>query len=85
MLGLLNAAAVRVEDRFMAMVESVRIGTVIAHDSKAANRWVTRRRRGSQSRRSAGLTGEALEVAVMQIGELYPGHVIREARHGAEP
>jgi hypothetical protein len=57
------------------MVESVRIGTVIASDKKALNHWRNRRYRSAQ--RSRALSGEALEAAVMNLATMFPGNVSR--------
>lgn len=57
-------------------VEAVRSGTILAHDKKAYQRW----RSGQASVHRAkgrGLTGVALEQAVLRIGRLFPGNVLR--------
>lgn len=55
------------------MVESVRIGTVIASDKKALGTWRNRRYRAAQ--KSRALSAEGLEAAVMGIAALFPGNV----------
>lgn len=55
------------------MVESVRIGTVIASDKKALGTWRNRRYRSAQ--RTRGLTGQDLEAAVMGIATMFPANV----------
>ncbi len=56
------------------MVTAVQIGTVIARDKKALQRWQSRRR-GSQ----VGKTGAALEHAVMSLQMRNPEYVVVEA------
>jgi len=67
----MGAASERMYDRFNLAVESVRIGTVIAHDAKAGQRWrrITVRQ---QSRPSVGLTGAALEQAIARLAITNP-------------
>lgn len=63
------------------MVHATNWGVAIAFDSTRshdnARKWASIRQRatGTQPR---GLTGDALEVAVRNIGTLFPGHVIHE-------
>ena len=57
------------------MVESVRIGTVIASDKKALSHWRNRRYRSAQ--RSRAMSPEALEAAVMNLATMFPGNVSR--------
>jgi len=54
-------------------VETVRVGTIFAHDGKQYGKWKTRQR---TTRGQRGLTGAALEAAVMRIARQYPGNVI---------
>jgi len=56
------------------MVEAVRVGTVLAHDAKAARRWHSRKRPGVS--RPKGLTGMALEQAVMTLASTHPQYVV---------
>lgn len=60
----------------VAMVESVRVGTILAHDQKEYSRWRSGRsaQRGQSARR--GLNGDALEREVGRIALLFPGNVI---------
>ena len=63
---------------FERIVEAVRIGTIFAHDRKQYSRWRSRRQAiAAQGGRS--LTGAALEAAVMQVAQLFPANVIRQA------
>ena len=55
------------------MVEATRVGTVFAHDRKAYARWANRKRAKQPQR---GLTGHALEAAVMGIQRRFPDNVI---------
>jgi len=57
------------------MVESVRVGTVIAHDRKALRQWQNRHHRGAQ--RSRSLSPEQLEAAVTNLASMFPGNVSR--------
>ena len=57
------------------MVESVRIGTVIASDKKALSDWRNRRYRSAQ--KSRALSAEALETAVLNLATMFPGNVER--------
>lgn len=56
------------------MVEAVRIGTVVAQDRKALQRWQSHRRRAAQPQgeAAAGLTGLALERVVMGLARSHP-------------
>jgi hypothetical protein len=73
----LEPAQERVEERSRAafddMVEATRVGYIIARDRKAFHRWTNRRQRVRPKR---GLTGHALEQAVLNISRLYPDNVI---------
>lgn len=53
------------------MVESVRVGTIIAHDRQAASRWQSQAR----PRRERGLAGADLEQAIANMASMFPGHV----------
>jgi len=59
------------------MVEAVRVGTVLAHDKKAYDRWRSRPRTTAAAR-AKGLTGAALEAAVMRLAQIFPNNVIVE-------
>lgn len=62
------------------MVESVRVGTVIAQDRKAANRWKAMRgRRAVASGDQKALSGAALERAIGAFAVAHPEYVIVEA------
>lgn len=70
---------------FDAHVEAVRIGTAAALDRKAAASWRSQRGKHKAKRRrtkAQGLSGGALEQAVMQIAMRDPGMV---AMPGEEP
>jgi hypothetical protein len=57
------------------MVEAVRVGTITAHDRKAADKWrraVERR----ATRKQRGLVGEALESAVRNVAAMFPENVV---------
>lgn len=49
------------------------MGTIFAYEQKAYLRWARSTRRPPKAR---GLTGAALEAAVMQIAETFPDNVI---------
>lgn len=53
------------------MVQAVRVGTIFARDQKAYNRW-----RSKPSRRTASLSGAALERAVMDVARMFPQNVV---------
>lgn len=78
MVAYLDAAQDRQSDRsaadFDSMVEAVRVGYIFARDQKQYNRW-----RGSRKRRrQRGLTGAALESAVMGLARTHPEYVVVE-------
>lgn len=58
------------------MVEAVRVGTIVASDRRAFNRWqsIQRRRTAATSTGSdgGGLAGAALEQAVGQLAISHP-------------
>lgn len=54
----------------------MRVGTLIASNVDALRRWTSRKRR--TGKRPAGLTGNALESAVMNVAAIFPEHVIHE-------
>lgn len=56
-----------------SMVIAVQIGTIIAHDAKALRQWQARSRR---NKGEAGLTGAALERAVMGLRARNPEYVV---------
>jgi hypothetical protein len=58
------------------MVEATRMGTVYASNLKAYRKWASAKHRRRPSR---GLTGDALERAVMGIAQQFPGNVLRGA------
>lgn len=59
---------------FDQMVEAVRVGSIFAHDQKAYDRW--QRRPKARSKPQRGLTGHALEAAVMRIANQFPDNVV---------
>lgn len=62
---------------FDVMVEAVRVGTIFAHDAKQHQRWArTRQSRSWTGKPQRGLTGAALEAAVMRVASLFPENVI---------
>ena len=72
---------VEADRRFTEAVESVRIGTVIAQDRKAYSRWRTRRRHplARTAADGGGLTGRALESAVLGLAATNPEYVVMGA------
>lgn len=54
-------------------VEAVRIGYLAAHDKRIYSKWVNRRRKGRQQ---VGLTGQALEAAIMGLARSHPEYVV---------
>jgi hypothetical protein len=77
LVAYLDAAQERLEAQqraeFDGWVEAVRAGTIFAHDDKQYGRWRTRPRKSARQQR--GLTGAALEQAVMRIASIFPGQV----------
>lgn len=77
-MRLLDAAADRLQRRaehdFDSMVEAVRVGTIVAADRKAFNRWqsIRNRREAAAAPGSAGLAGAALEQAMAQLAISHP-------------
>lgn len=73
--------AVDADARFTEAVEAVRIGTIIAQDRKAYGRWRTRRRHPAAIAASdgGGLSGKALESAVMGLARQHPEYVVMGA------
>jgi hypothetical protein len=75
-VAYLDAAQERVERdqdaRMDAQVEAVRIGYLAARDKRIHQKWVNRRRRHDQQR---GLTGQALEHAIMSLARQHPEYV----------
>jgi hypothetical protein len=57
-------------NRFESTVEAVRIGSVIARDKKAYRQW--QRHVAKSAGKSPGLTGQALEQAVMSFAMQNP-------------
>lgn len=72
----LDAAAERVETARDARIEEIRVGTLLAHDKKALDKWRQRRTRTTTTGKRA-LVGNALEAAIAGIASLFPGNVIR--------
>jgi hypothetical protein len=70
------------ETRFADAVEAVRVGYITARDRKAWNRWRNRRRKAVTGTDGQGLTGAALEAAILRVGQMFPGSVIREQAAG---
>lgn len=68
-----------VRNEFESWVEAVRIGTFFGSGTKEGvrqyARWKTRARNARPGRK--GLTGAALESAVMRIAEQFPDQVVR--------
>lgn len=62
----------RVQADFDAQVEAVRVGTIIAHDAKAARKWQSRKRTDVRSR---GLTGMDLERVVANLAIGHPEYI----------
>jgi hypothetical protein len=75
LVAYLDAAQERIEVRgrseFEGWVEAVRVGYIFARDGKQYDRWRT----SSRSRVKRGLTGAALEQAVMRIASMFPDNV----------
>jgi hypothetical protein len=75
--GYLDAAQDRLsaqaDGEFRAMVEAVRAGTIFAHDKKQHARWT---RSHSRPKRGTGLSGDALEAAVMRVASIFPDNVV---------
>ena len=61
----------RVEERARTDVETVRAGTIYAHDSKAYQKWRRHRLAGP------ALSRDALESAVMNVARMFPDNVTR--------
>lgn len=81
-MQLLEQANERVNDeardRFVAGVEAARIGTAAAWNKRAESSWRSARSRTTSRathRRQRGLSGAALEQAVMQLRQMDPGMV----------
>lgn len=55
-----------------ARIEAVRAGTIFASNPKAHRKW----RSSAKSKPGRGLTGDALETAVMGIAALFPENVV---------
>lgn len=76
-VAYLDAAEERLEavqrSRFEEAVEAVRIGYIFARDGKQYTRWRSSARSRSKQR---GLTGHALEQAVMRIASMFPENVL---------
>lgn len=78
LVAYLDAASDRIGQHrkadFEASVEAVRVGTIFAHDQKAAARW--RRSLARQDGHQVGLTGAALEGAVATLARSNPEYVV---------
>jgi hypothetical protein len=81
LVAYLDAATERerrtVESRFAERVEAARMGTVFASNLSAYRRWRGSVRRGTTV--GPGLTGAALEAAVMRVADQFPSNVVRGA------
>ncbi len=63
----------RIKSDFESTVEAVRVGYITARDKAAFQKWSRRR---AQPTKGSGLTGAALEQAVMQVAAIFPDNVI---------
>lgn len=74
-VAYLDAAEDRIEaqqrSKFEGWVEAVRVGYIFARDGKQYTRW----RSSTRSKGQRGLTGHALEQAVMRIASMFPSNV----------
>lgn len=63
---------------FADAVEAVRVGMITAHNQRMLNRWrlAQRRAEAKAAQGSVGLTGAALEQAVMAIALRSPEYVV---------
>lgn len=61
------------ESRMDEAVEAVRIGYLAATQKGVYSKWTNRRRRGRQQ---VGLTGAALEAAIMGLARTNPEYVV---------
>ena len=77
-MAYLDAATDRLSRRrssdFDSMVEGVRAGTIYAHDQKAYAKWS--RSRARRNGQSSGLSGQALESAVMRLAQTNPEYIV---------
>lgn len=80
LVAYLDAAQDRLRDRarteFDAMVEAVRAGSIFAQDGKQYRRWASR---SSSGRPSRGLSGMALERAIVGLARVHPEYVVMGA------
>lgn len=60
-------------EAFRDRVDATRMAYVFAHDGTAYRRWRTKVER--QTSRQTGLTGAALEAAVMALAQTHPEYV----------
>lgn len=78
MFAYLDAYNERLEDvtqaAFDSEIEAVRAGTIFARNRKAYDAW--RRKNASRYGRKVGLTGEALENAIMAMAAQHPEYVV---------
>lgn len=74
-MAYFDAANERVADQWAADVEAVRIGTVAGSDRKANERW-QRERNKMKVQPEQGLTGAALERAIMTLAQAHPDLVV---------
>ena len=75
-VAYLDAAADRITADFTARVEAARLGAVFASNAKAHEKWRRQAHRAPGTHRK-GLTGAALESAVMNVARMFPDNVIR--------
>jgi leucyl aminopeptidase (aminopeptidase T) len=75
LVAYLDAAEERLEARqraeFRGWVEAVRVGSIFARDQRQYGRWAS----SSRAKGRRGLTGHALEQAVMRIASMFPANV----------
>jgi hypothetical protein len=73
-VALIDAAVDRQIDASDARVEEMRAAWIFAHDDKQHRRW--RSAVDRRANRSSGLTGEALERAIMSLAVSSPDMVV---------
>lgn len=73
LLLYLEEASERITDAHESEVEAIRAGTILAYDAKAYRRW--RSAVDRRHDRRTGLTGAALEAAVMSLAGAHPEYV----------
>lgn len=63
------------------MVEAIRVGTIVASNQRAFNRWkLAKARAEAHVEGTTGLTGAALEQAVLALAVRAPEYVVVERR-----